>query len=101
MTNTARWGGRTAQRAAARVKASRPPCWLCGQPINYQLPAGDPQAFTLDHVVPRSLRPDLVWEPTNWRAAHARCNSRRGNNTPDTVRRARRPSNLGPTSRPW
>lgn len=35
-------------------------CWICGHP----------GANSIDHVLSQQARPDLVWEPTNWRAAH-------------------------------
>ena len=42
-------------------------CWICGEP----------GADTADHLQPRSLGgPSSPW---NLRAAHRRCNSRRGN----------------------
>jgi len=38
-------------------------CWICGHRIT------DPDDYTVDHVE-RNLRPDLTWEPSNWRPAH-------------------------------
>jgi 5-methylcytosine-specific restriction endonuclease McrA len=75
------------------VKARHAPCWLCGQPIDYTLPAGHPQAFTVDHVQPRSQRPDLAEDPANLRAAHAKCNKARGTAAPR--------HGLGAQSRAW
>jgi len=72
------WGGRRLQRLAAQVKALGLPCALCGQPIDYTLASDDPDAFTVDHRIPRSARPDLAWDPGNLQPAHARCNKRRG-----------------------
>lgn len=62
MTSSAQsWGGRRAQRATAYVlRRDTGICWICAQP----------GADTLDHVIPRDTRPDLTWEPTNWKAAH-------------------------------
>lgn len=60
------------------------PCWLCGHNIAYEIrgaQAGkDPDAFTLDHLVPLSLGGSLL-DPANARSAHRRCNSARGNRT--------------------
>jgi 5-methylcytosine-specific restriction endonuclease McrA len=52
-------------------------CWICGH-------LG---ADSLDHVIPRSLAPELAEDPGNLRAAHyspcpvcaRRCNASRGN----------------------
>jgi hypothetical protein len=43
-------------------------CWICHQP----------GADTVDHIIERMLRPDLVWDLDNARMAHRSCNSRRG-----------------------
>ena len=40
-------------------------CWLCG----HEIAADD---YTVDHVLERKLRPDLTFEPSNWRPAHGR-----------------------------
>lgn len=42
-------------------------CYLCGSP-----------ATQVDHVVPRAVAPDRVFDPSNLRAACARCNARKG-----------------------
>lgn len=55
-------------------------CWLCGEPVPAGARPGDPNAPTVDHVVPRSRgghgRPD------NLRLAHRRCNQRRSSAAP-------------------
>ena len=63
------------------------PCWICGEEIDYgpdrrKAPNKDRQ-ITKDHYWPTSLRPDLRWVKENYRAAHALCNSRRSNRTPE------------------
>lgn len=55
------------RRLRARVLATRPACWLCGQ-------AG---ADTLDHVLPLSC--GGTNDPANLRPAHKACNVRRSN----------------------
>lgn len=45
-----------------------PACWLCRQP----------GADSIDHVLPKSKYPDLIWEPGNMRPAHGDCNSSKG-----------------------
>ena len=61
-----------------QVKREEPDCWLCGHPIDPTLRAPDPWSFSLDHVVPCVARPDLAHDRGNARAAHRRCNGRRG-----------------------
>jgi 5-methylcytosine-specific restriction endonuclease McrA len=76
--------------ACARANA---PCWLCGQAIDYALPADDAAAYSTDHVRPLSLHPDLAEDPANFAPAHRRCNEARGNRPP--------PLTLGTPSRNW
>lgn len=43
-------------------------CHLCGRT----------GSNTVDHLIPRSVRPDLTWDLNNARPAHRSCNSSRG-----------------------
>ena len=61
----------------ARCKAANQPCWLDGQPIDYNAAPLSPNAFEVDHVIPVSVRPDLEYDPANIRPAHSSCNRRR------------------------
>ena len=56
-----------------RKAVGHPPCWKCGQPIDYSAPAGSPLAYELDEIVPRYLGGDPL-DPSNTAPAHARCN---------------------------
>ncbi|MGI8682060.1 MAG: HNH endonuclease [Mycobacteriales bacterium] len=69
---------RRLQRIKANQRARRLPCWLCGQPIDYALPAGHTDAFSYDHAKAWKLHPELREDPDNGRSAHKRCNSSRG-----------------------
>jgi hypothetical protein len=51
-------------------------CWLCDQPTSRNYSSTDPDAPTLDHLVPRSL--GGTNEPNNLATAHALCNATRG-----------------------
>ena len=62
----------------ARVKAMGLPCALCGQPIDYSLPAGHPMSYELDEIVPVSLGGSEL-DPDNVQPAHRICNQRKGN----------------------
>lgn len=55
------------------------PCALCGQPIDYSLPAGNPMAFEVDEVIPLSLGGDPL-SKENTQPTHRICNERKGNN---------------------
>lgn len=55
--------------------ARREPCWLCGEPIEYDRVYPDPMAWELDHAEPVALAPQLELEPSNWRASHS-CHNR-------------------------
>lgn len=69
------------------------PCYLCGQPIDYDAPRHDPEALEADHVLPVSGYPDLEFEPSNLRPTHSRCNRHRGP--------GRTVASLGATSERW
>lgn len=49
-------------------------CWLCGQPIDMELPPLHDYAFSLDHVVPIARGGGMHAEA---RPAHRICNARR------------------------
>lgn len=58
----------------------RLPCAICGQPIDYSLPAGDPWSFECDEIVPVSLG-GSPFDRDNVQATHRICNQKRGNKT--------------------
>ena len=100
MTSISKYAGRSTRRykelrAAfkSKSKANTTPCWLCGKPIDYDLPAAHPDCFNLDHAIPRSERPDLAEDPTNFRPSHRICNERRGAADPHIQ--------IGQPSEPW
>lgn len=61
-----------------QIKASRPPCYLCGQPINYQAPYPADDSFTVEHIKSWINHPELREDPANLVAAHAKCNKAKG-----------------------
>jgi 5-methylcytosine-specific restriction endonuclease McrA len=69
--------GRRWNRLKANQRAKRLPCWLCGQPINYNLKAPHPDSFSVDHAKPWVTHPALREDPANLRSAHYGCNSSR------------------------
>ncbi|HAT1303620.1 MULTISPECIES: HNH endonuclease [Corynebacterium] len=77
-----KWTGRAAlklrRQYLTQCQAQNLPCWLCGQPIDYQAPAGTTNAFEPDHYHPRADHPELALDPDNLRPAHASCNRSRG-----------------------
>lgn len=82
------------QQFFERCRRDRPPCWLCGQPIDYSAePGTTDDSLTLDHRFPVSKRPDLQDDPANFMPAHRSCNIRRGDSDPYLP--------LGTFSRDW
>lgn len=69
------------------LKAEGGPCAICGEPIDYDLPAGDPLSFEVDEIVPVSRYweggykspQECALDKANLRAVHRICNQRRGN----------------------
>lgn len=84
---------RPTQRILNRWRRSKPPCSICGQPIAYDVHHLDPQALTLDHIVPIARGGD-PWAPTNHQPAHRGCNKAKGTKSHDEARPR-------PTSRDW
>lgn len=77
-----------------RCMRDRPPCWLCGQPIDYAAePGSTDDSLTLDHIRPVAKRPDLQEDPANFAPAHRSCNVRRGDRDPH--------AGLGMLTRDW
>lgn len=50
-------------------------CWLCKNPVEQNLPQGDPWQASLDHVIPR--KEGGTNAPSNLRLCHHRCNNER------------------------
>ena len=69
------YAGRSGKNWAAirkRVLETSDICALCGKP----------GADTVDHIIPRSIAPELAEDITNCRPAHRSCNSSRGTGLP-------------------
>lgn len=73
LSSTQRGMGYDHQQMAKRVLAEEKVCWICGRGATLEDP------LTADHIVPRSRGGANV--RANYHAAHASCNSRRGNKT--------------------
>lgn len=70
-------------------------CWLCSKPIDYDLPSGHPDCWSLDHFYPWQKYPELRLNSDNFRASHLDCNRRRGEGNHDAD------DDLGKPSRAW
>lgn len=78
--------GNARRKLRARLRAEDRPCHICGQPIVYSLPTGDPWSFEAEELVPVS-RGGSPYDYGNVDAAHCICSQRRGNETPGDVAR--------------
>lgn len=82
MTTPSRYAnGHARRKVRAWLKAQGRPCWLCGGPIDYSLPAGHPMSFEVDEIVPVSRGGSPI-DRANVQPAHRICNQRRGNRMP-------------------
>ena len=84
----------TEQVKAAAAAGEQVLCWLCNQPISFDVLdqyAGD--HFEPDHVFPVATHPELADDPNNLRPAHRECNRARGTDMEAT--------HLGWTSIDW
>jgi 5-methylcytosine-specific restriction endonuclease McrA len=57
-------------------------CWICNEPINYQLKHPHPRSWSLDHAIPIKDNPKLFLNTSNFRSAHLDCNEHRGTDAP-------------------
>ena len=78
MGNLRRTNGSRRTKLRNRVRAMGLPCHICGMPIDYSLPAGDPMSYELDEIVPVSLGGSEL-DPDNVQPSHRICNQRKGN----------------------
>lgn len=60
------------------LRARGLPCFLCGQPIDYELEFPDPYSFSVEHIRPYSTNEELREDPGNLTAAHLKCNQSKG-----------------------
>ena len=58
------------------IAKGKPPCALCGEPIDYTLPYMDPGEFVVDHTIP--LKHGGADKLENKQAAHRWCNRLKG-----------------------
>lgn len=58
------------------IAATKPPCGICGEPIDYELPHTDPRSYVVDHVI--SLHAGGTDDLSNKQAAHRACNRQKG-----------------------
>ncbi|WP_253201000.1 HNH endonuclease [Collinsella sp. zg1085] len=73
--------GSVRQKMRARLRAEGRACHLCGAPIDYDLPAGHPYSFELDHIIPIA-RGGEPYDYANAAPAHRICNRRKGARMP-------------------
>lgn len=67
--------------AAARKRAiasKEPYCAICHGYIDITLPAFEPLAVEVDHIVPRS-RGGAIYDVENLQLTHSKCNRKKGN----------------------
>lgn len=73
MTTAPKWNGRKVTKARAYIASTLPqPCGQCGRDV---MPG---EEFVVGHVISRRSRPDLAFDPSNWRAEHRRCSDGTG-----------------------
>lgn len=74
----ARGSSRRWRKLADQQRAKRLPCFICGQPISYEVGWPDPSSFSADHVKPYAHYPELRYDPGNIVSTHLRCNQVKG-----------------------
>lgn len=75
----------TRDKHRAIIKRGHPPCWICGQDIDYQAHHLDPRSYVVDHVTPIAAGGTDTLD--NKRAAHRACNRTKGAKPPTSPSR--------------
>lgn len=79
-TNPRYANGNRRRKVRAEVLATEDFCWLCGELVDKDLPAGHPMAAECDEIVPVS-RGGSPYDRSNIRLAHRLHNQQRGNDS--------------------
>lgn len=69
----------TRDRHRATIARGKPPCSLCGKPIDYTLPHPHPKSYVVDHITPLANGGTDTLD--NKQAAHRDCNRTKGTRT--------------------
>lgn len=68
--------GNARRKLRAKVKSWGEPCHICGRPIDYSLPAGNPLSYELDEIMPVAKGGNPL-DINNVKPAHRICNQRK------------------------
>ena len=103
--------GRRYRKLVMRQRSLGLPCWICGEPIRYDLRTPHPLSFEYDHFYPASRwqefgyasQYDCIHDEANGRSSHRSCNERRQDSMPweprwQGVKKLRKPP--APPSKP-
>lgn len=74
MGNPRKANGAHRRHVVRWLRSQGRPCWICGLPIDYGMPPGNPGAFECDELVPVS-RGGSPFDRDNVAAAHRCCNN--------------------------
>lgn len=60
------------------IRSHKPDCAIRGLPIRYDTVWPHDDSFTVDHIKPWSIYPNLRYDRGNLRPAHLKCNNEKG-----------------------
>lgn len=69
------------KRKLIEQDSGKPFCYYCKRAIDLRMASGTGQSFTIDHLKPRSLYPELAKSFSNMVSAHKSCNSSKATQT--------------------
>lgn len=98
-SNPRRANGHRRNQVRAQVLREEHDCWLCGLPVDKELPPHLDGSPEVDEIVPIALGGNPI-DRSNCRLAHRLCNVRRGQQTKKQLR-ARQKLTPYRTARSW
>lgn len=79
--DSSRYSRKFSKQLREEWEAVNAPCYLCGQPINYAQ-RGTRDSLEIEHVIPTSKQPELMYDRANLRPAHLSCNRAKSDGAP-------------------
>ena len=75
----------TFKKILVGYEGGSPSCYYCKKPISLKLTSRARESYTIDHLKPRALYPEMAKLVSNMVSAHKSCNSAKGTQTAENT----------------